>query len=128
MPGLQRRIWRMGPWLVDVHDRSELDPWLGDSPPTLYAPVVMVVRGDTPRLREFLPNALDAAKLHPHRVVLWVKDSTVLDEEEIKTLFLDDTTIVAAVLSTDHTVTSWVYENQLSVANATFAFEKATTT
>lgn len=117
----------MGPWLVDVTQRSELDPWLADDPPTPYRPVVMLVRGDSATVRELLPNALDAAKLDPHRVVVWVKTPEILSEEERRTLFLGDDAIIATVLSEDHKVAGWVYRRAIDVDDAVFAFERAET-
>jgi hypothetical protein len=115
----------MGPWLVDVRTREELDTWFGDDPPTTYRPVVMVVRGDSEVVREFLPNALDAAKLNDQRVVVWVKDATILTEQEIDTFFLADETVLAAVLSKDHEVGGWVYDDHVDVDDAAFAFRNA---
>ena len=115
----------MGPWLIDVQNRDELDPWLGDEPPTPYRPVVMVVRGDEQLVREFLPNALDAAKLDRRRVVAWVKDVDLLTEEELETVFLSDHEILAAVLSEDHEVKGWVYRDRIEVGDAAFAFRRA---
>ena len=115
----------MGPWLVDVRTREELESWLGDDPPTTYRPVVMVVRGDSEVIREFLPNALDAAKLDHQRVVVWVKDVMVLTEQQQRELFLDDDSILAAVLSEDHDVGGWVYRDHLDVDDAAFAFSNA---
>jgi hypothetical protein len=115
----------MGPWLVDVHTREEFDIWLGDDPPTDYRPVVMVVRGDSELVREFLPNALDAAKLDNQRVVAWLKDEALLSEQELEKLFLADETILAAVLSEDHEVSGWVYRDHIEVDDAAFAFSNA---
>jgi hypothetical protein len=55
----------MGPWLVDVAQRSELDPWLEGTAPVSAAPVVLLVRGDDDVVRELLPNALDVSVDHP---------------------------------------------------------------
>jgi hypothetical protein len=115
----------MGPWLIDVHNREELEPWLGDEPPTPYRPVVMLVRGDGELLREFLPNALDAAKLDGHRVVAWVKNTDMFTERELETVFLSDDQILAAVLSVSHDVKGWVYRDRIDVDDAAFAFTKA---
>jgi len=114
----------MGPWLVDVVDRGELDPWLGGSPPVDYEPAVMLVLGDSPRMREFLPNALDAAKRDPRRVVVWIKDETVLTDEDRQDLFLGDERVVAAVLGADHSTAAWVYDDQLGFDDAAFAFDQ----
>jgi len=115
----------MGPWLIDVHNREELEPWIGDRPPTPYRPVVMLVRGDGELVREFLPNALDAAKLDGRRVVAWIKDPGVLTEQEVEKVFLSDDQILAAVLSIDHDVRGWVYRDRIEVDDAAFAFAKA---
>ncbi len=115
----------MGPWLVDVRSSDELEQWLGDHPPTPYRPVVMVVQGDSATVREFLPNALDAAKLDDHRVVVWVKDIDMLSLDEVRAFFQADDSILAAVLSVDREVKAWVYRDQLDEDDAVFAFRSA---
>jgi hypothetical protein len=115
----------MGPWLIDVQNSEEIDIWLGENPPTPYRPVVMLVRGDGATVREFLPNALDAAKLDDHRLVAWVKDLDLLNDDEIRAFFLSDDTIVAAVLSGDRQVKGWVYSDRIDVDDAAFAFHQA---
>lgn len=115
----------MGPWLVDVADRSELDPWLDGSAPVTYRPVVMLVRGDDEVVREFLPNALDAAKLDDQRVVVWVRDPALLTDDEQERFFRGDETIVAATLDVDHRVRSWVYRDATDVDDSDFAFVAA---
>jgi hypothetical protein len=115
----------MGPWLVNVSERSELDPWLDGTAPVRYEPIVMVVRGDDALIREFLPNALDAAKLDPPRVVAWVKDPSMLTEDERTAFYRDDDSIIAAVLAADHTVAAWVYADRIDVDDADFAFSNA---
>jgi hypothetical protein len=115
----------MGPWLVDVRTRSELDRWLGGSPPTPYVPVLMVVRGDSASVREFLPNALDAAKLDDRRVVVWIKDLSLLRGGEAQDMFSGDATVLAAVLNGDHTVATRVHSDRIEVGDADFAFSTA---
>jgi hypothetical protein len=115
----------MGPWLIDVQYREELEPWLGDDPPTDYRPVVMLVRGDGELVREFIPNALDAAKLDGRRVVTWIKQGDMFTEKELDVYFLSDDQILAAVLSEDHDVKGWVYRDRIGVDDAAFAFAKA---
>jgi len=115
----------MGPWLVDVQTRDELESWLSESPPTTYRPVLMVVRGDSATIREFLPNALDAAKLDDRRIVVWVKDQTLFRQQELGLLFGDDVTVVAAVLGDHRTVAAWVHDDRLKVDDADFAFSAA---
>jgi len=115
----------MGPWLVDVSERSELDPWLDGTAPVHYEPIVMVVAGDDALIREFLPNALDAAKLDPPRVVVWVKDPAILTDDERQTFFRGDDSIIAAVLAADHTVAAWLYADRTDVDDADFAFSNA---
>ena len=77
----------MGPWLIDVADRSELDLWLEGGPPYRAGTTVMLVRGDDGDVRSFLPNALDAAKEGAKRVVVWLKKSSLLSDSEQKELF-----------------------------------------
>jgi len=115
----------MGPWLVDVRTRDELDRWLGGNPPTTYRPVLMVVRGDSAAVREFLPNALDAAKLDGRRVVVWVKDLSLLRGTEVRDLFGGDGTVLAAVLNGDLTVAARVHSGRMEVVDADFAFSTA---
>jgi len=115
----------MGPWLVDVRTRDELDSWLSATPPTTYRPVLMVVRGDSAIIREFLPNALDAAKLDERRLVVWVKDPSLLRQPERERLFGDDDTVVAAVLDDDRAVAAWVHTDRFDVVDADFAFSAA---
>jgi hypothetical protein len=115
----------MGPWLVDVRTRDEVDRWLGDNPPTTYQPVLMVVRGDSAIVREFLPNALDAAKLDDRRVVVWIKDLSLLRGPEARDLFGGDATALAAVLNRDRTVATRVHSDRMDVGDADFAFSTA---
>jgi hypothetical protein len=115
----------MGPWLVDVRQREDFDPWLDGTAPVSYRPVVMVVRGDVSGIREFLPNALDAAKLAEERVVVWVKDSSILTAGDVERFFNDDDAIIASVLSVDHEVKAWVYSDATDVDDADFAFSEA---
>jgi hypothetical protein len=115
----------MGPWLVDVRTRAELDRWLGGNPPTTYVPVLMVVRGDSVAVREFLPNALDAAKLDDRRVVVWVKDLSLLRDTEARDLFGGDGSVLAAVLNHDRTVAVRVHSDRMEVVDADFAFSTA---
>lgn len=115
----------MGPWLVDVRTRDEFQQWFGENPPTPFRPVLMVVRGDSVAIREFIPNALDAAKMDEQRVVAWLKDLALLKTEEISDLFGADDTALAVVLSEDHQVASFVYHDRLEVSDAEFAFDMA---
>jgi hypothetical protein len=115
----------MGPWLIDVRTRDEFETWLGDDPPTSAQPVVMIVRGDSPVVREFLPNALDAAKRDDRRLVVWVKNFELLSLDEVREFFLSDESILAAVLSEGHQVMGWVYRDRTSVEDADFAFHQA---
>lgn len=112
----------MGPWLVDIRTRDEFETWMGENPPTTYRPVVMVVRGDSAVIREFIPNALDAAKLDEHRLVVWLKDMSLLSRQEVSDLFGDDDDALAAVLSNSREVTALVHSDRIEVEDATFAF------
>jgi hypothetical protein len=111
--------------MVEIHDRAELDLWLGEHPPVTYTPVLMLVRGDSTRIRELLPNVLDAAKLDEHRVVLWVRDQNHLDDDELQTLFLGDEEVVAAVLGPGGEPASWLYADHIDVEDAVYAFDAA---
>jgi hypothetical protein len=85
----------------------------------------MLVRGDGDTVREFLPNALDAAKLDDRRVVAWVKKLELFTQDEIEEYFLSDANILAAVLSEDHRVKGWVSSDRIEVDDAAFAFDQA---
>ncbi len=115
----------MGPWLVSVARRDELDPWLEGGAPLPYLPVVLIVRGDGDVIRELLPNALDAAKQQPHRVVVWVRNEDLFHEREAETLFRGEPDIVAAVLAADRRVRAFMYTDRIGVADAAFAFARA---
>jgi hypothetical protein len=115
----------MGPWLVDVAQRSDLDPWLEGTAPVPYRPVVLLVRGDDDVIRELLPNALDAAKQHAHRVVVWVKAPELLEDDETAAFFRGEASIVAAALSADHRVRAWMTSDRIGVDDAAFAFARA---
>jgi len=115
----------MGPWLVDVRTRQEFETWMGDNPPTPYMPVVMVVRGDSPLIREFIPNALDAAKLDEQRLVVWVKHESMFTEQEIAELFGGDNEALAAVLSESRRATATIHADRTEVEDADFAFSTA---
>jgi hypothetical protein len=115
----------MGPWLIDVRTRDEFEAWIGGDPPTPYRPIVMVVRGDSQVIREFIPNALDAAKLQEERVVVWLKDMSLLTEQEVSELFDGDGDALAAVLSAAHRPTALVHRDRIEVADAEFAFSTA---
>jgi hypothetical protein len=121
----RREEAEMGPWLVDVRTRDEFETWIGDDPPTPYRPVVMVVRGDSPVIREFIPNALDAAKLQEERVVVWLKDMSLLSEQEASALFDGDDEALASVLSAAHRPTALIHHDRIEVVDADFAFSTA---
>lgn len=115
----------MGPWLVEVKNRTELEGWLarrsGDKEPS----VVMLVRGDGNGVRGLLPNALDAAKRDPRRVVAWVKNEDLFTETEKAELFGGGDETLAAVLSAPRTAGGWMTSDRLGVEDAAFAFAQA---
>jgi hypothetical protein len=115
----------MGPWLVEVKDRPSLEVWLGGGPPDRAGGTVMLVRGDEPLIRGFLPNALDAAKIEEDRVVVWIKDRVLFGEAEERELFGEGDEILAAVLSPTGTVGGWVTPDRVRVEDAAFAFAEA---
>ena len=115
----------MGPWLIDVTDRTELDLWLSGGPPYRAGTTVMLVRGDDDDVRSFLPNALDAAKEGEQRVVVWVKDLSILDTTEQKELFGESERVLASVLNADGRTGGWITRDRLRVEDAVFAFSEA---
>ena len=115
----------MGPWMVDVTDRTELDLWLEGGPPYRAGSTVMLVRGDDSDVRSFLPNALDAAKEGTKRVVVWVKESSLLSESEQKELFGKGERVLASVIGIDGRAGGWVTRDRLRVEDAVFAFSEA---
>jgi hypothetical protein len=121
----RREDSEMGPWLVDVRSRKELQTYMGAEAPITHRPVVMVVRGDSPVIREFIPNALDAAKLDERRLVVWVKGPDLLTPQESAEYFGNDGEALAAVLSTARRVTALVHRDRIEVEDADFAFSTA---
>jgi len=115
----------MGPWMVDVIDRTELDLWLEGGPPYRSGSIVMLVRGDDDDVRCFLPNALDAAKEGTKRVVVWVKKPSLLSEAEQKELFGKGERVLASVIGVDGQAGGWITRDRLRVEDAVFAFSEA---
>ena len=115
----------MGPWMVDVTDRTELDLWLVGGPPYRAGSTVMLVRGDDSEGRSFRPNALDAAKEGTKRVVVWVKESSLLSESEQKELFGKGERVLASVIGIDGRAGGWITRDRLRVEDAVFAFSEA---
>jgi hypothetical protein len=114
----------MGPWLIDVTDRSELDLWLAGGPPYRSGTTVMLVRGDDEDVRVFLPNALDAAKEGDKRVVVWVKKATLLGDDEDE-IFAANDQALACVIGAAGQVAGWITRDRLRVEDAEFAFSEA---
>ncbi len=115
----------MGPWLVEVKTPEELEPWLDGGPPERPHSTVMVVRGDGPMVRAFLPNALDAAKVDAKRVVVWLKNTGALDAENTTRVFGDGDWCLAAALGGDGNTAAWVSRDRVEVEDAAFAFAEA---
>lgn len=112
----------MGPWLIDFDERGELEKWLADPN---GRPSAMLIRGDSSRVREMLPNALDAAKLDPGRVVLWVKEAELLAELPCAEPFRSDADVNAVVLDRERRPRAWVYDDQIAVSDFAFAYDQA---
>jgi hypothetical protein len=115
----------MGPWLVEAHTRADLEAWLHGGPPDFRGTSIMIVRGDGPTIRAFLPNALDAAKLDKGRVVVWLRDPALLDRSERKHLFGDSDAVLAAVVTGPDSVGGWITSDRVRVEDAEFAFAEA---
>ena len=114
----------MSPWLVEVTSHEEIVSWLGQESPDADKPVRMIVRGDGPRIREMLPNVLDAAKVDSRRIVIWVRDPTFLTDAESAALFSSSAEILGVVIH-GGTACGWVYDGATRVADALFAFSGA---
>ncbi len=115
----------MGPWLVEVKTPEELEPWLDGGPPDRPDSTVMVVRGDGPAVRAFLPNALDAAKVDSGRVVVWLRHPGVLDAMSTDRIFGDSGWCMAVALGADGKAAAWVSSDRVEVEDAAFAFAEA---
>jgi hypothetical protein len=115
----------MGPWLVEVTEMATLEPWLDSGMGEKPEGSAMIVRGDDALVRVFLPNALDAAKLEPGRVVMWVKDPSLFGEDVQRRLFGRSGSAVAAVVATDGRVGGWVSRDRIGVEDAAFAYAEA---
>ncbi len=115
----------MGPWLIEIHDNVELEPWLAGGPPDRADSIVMLVRGDGETVREFLPNALDAAKKNRSRVVVWLRDPSLIANGPIAEAFTSGGSTIAVTLAVDGTLAGWVTADRIGVEDADFAFAQA---
>ena len=115
----------MGPWLIEIRDPTELEPWLEGGPPERSESVGMLARGDDELMREFLPNALDAAKKDRRRVVLWLRDPSLLGGGAVADTFASDSSMIAVTLASDGSVGGWVTAERIGVEDADFAFAQA---
>ncbi len=103
----------------------ELAPWLAGGPPDRPGSTVMLVRGDGPQVRVFLPNALDAAKADERRAVVWIRKPGVLDTDRAGELFGTGDRCLAVVLGADGGTAAWVTSDRIGVEDAAFAFAEA---
>jgi len=115
----------VGPWLIEVRTPTELVPWLAGGPPDRPASTVMLVRGDGPLVRVFLPNALDAAKLEERRAVVWIRNPGVLEAVRSGEIFGEGEWCLAVVLDVDGRTAAWVTNDRIGVEDAAFAFAEA---
>ena len=72
-------------------------------------------------------DALDAAKIDPRRVVVWIRNPAVLDASRSGELFGDGGWCLAAVLGADGRAAAWVTGDRVGVEDAAFAFSEAET-
>lgn len=114
----------MGPWLIEVTRRDDLLKWLASESPNPSKRIRMILRGDSPGLRILIPNAMDAAKKSPGRVVVWIRDESLLTDSE-KAAFFDGGPEIVGVVIAGASVRSWVYDWMSSVDQTTKAFEEA---
>ena len=114
----------MAPWLIELTRRDDLLLWLASESPDPEKSIRMILRGDSPRMRVFIPEALDAAKKAPGRIVLWIRDENLLTDSEKATFFDGGPEIVGVVVS-GGSVRSWLYEQSLSLNQALQAFNEA---
>jgi hypothetical protein len=85
----------------------------------------MLVRGDEPLVRLFLPNALDAAKKDDGRAVVWLKDPSVIDSARMTEMFGNGESHLAVVLGPGGDTVAWVSRDRIEVDDAAFAFAAA---
>jgi hypothetical protein len=85
----------------------------------------MLVRGDGPLVRVFLPNALDAAKVDERRAVVWFRNPGVLDTDRVGEVFGEGDWCLAVVLGADGRTAAWVTSDRIGVEDAAFAFAEA---
>jgi hypothetical protein len=85
----------------------------------------MLVRGDGPQVRVFLPNALDAAKVDERRAVVWFRNPGVLDTDRAGEIFGEGEWCLAVVLGADGRTAAWVTSDRIGVEDAAFAFAEA---
>jgi hypothetical protein len=111
--------------MVEVGSREELETWLAGGPPHRAGSTVMLVRGDGPEVRLFLPNAVDAAKARPERVVVWARPAGLLDPRRAEEIFGEGEWGLAAALDGRGRTRACVSRDRISVEDAVFAFEEA---
>ena len=83
------------------------------------------MRGDDTDVSVFLPNALDAAKEGVKRVVVWVKNPSLLSDSEQAEFFGGANDALACVLGIDGQAGGWITRDRLRVEDAEFAFSEA---
>ena len=115
----------MGPWLIEAENPTEVEPWLAGGPPARAGSTVMLVRGDGPVVRVFLPNALDAAKMDERRVVVWLRKPGTLDSRDVEQIFGTGDWCIAAALGADGSTAAWLSSDRIGVEDAAFAFSEA---
>ncbi len=114
----------MGPWLIELTQREDLSSWLAPESPDPEKTIRMILRGDSPEMRSFIPRALDAAKEASDRIVIWVRNDQLLTEPE-KAAFFDGGPDISGVVVSGTSIRCWIYSDGLDFEHAVTAFREA---
>jgi hypothetical protein len=115
----------MGSTIHQPTTRSDLEQWLTDPAPPAKPPVVMIVRRDDARAQGFVDIALGSAQAFNHRELVWVKDTSIIEDDETTEWFKGNDAIIAVVLNTRHRAKGWVNEGEADETGAELAYAAA---